>query len=112
MLRRDYFVLGMLQLVHTPSLADEREAALKRSNSIMAGHIAIARHADSERRLALALDAGQMGTWDLDLSRDTSVRSLRHYPTPHYKTCGVPRTFSRASCPITRPRLTRLLRMR
>ena len=27
---------------------------------------------------ALALDAGQMGTWDLDLATDTSVRSLRH----------------------------------
>ena len=49
----------MLQLVHTASLADEREAALQRSSSIMAGHIAIPRHADSERRLALALDAGQ-----------------------------------------------------
>src|SRR5262245_546419 len=33
---------------------------------------------DSERRLTLALDSAQMGTWDLDLLTDTSVRSLRH----------------------------------
>jgi PAS domain S-box-containing protein len=33
---------------------------------------------DSERRLSLALDSAQMGTWDLDLLTDTSVRSLRH----------------------------------
>jgi two-component system, sensor histidine kinase and response regulator len=33
---------------------------------------------ESERRTSLALDAGQMGTWDLDLATDTSVRSLRH----------------------------------
>ena len=31
-----------------------------------------------ERRTNLALDAGQMGTWELDLATDTSVRSLRH----------------------------------
>jgi two-component system sensor histidine kinase/response regulator len=34
--------------------------------------------ADGERRTSLALDAGQMGTWELDLATDTSVRSLRH----------------------------------
>jgi PAS domain S-box-containing protein len=33
---------------------------------------------DSEGRLSLALDSAQMGTWDLDLLTDTSVRSLRH----------------------------------
>ena len=31
-----------------------------------------------ERRTNLALDAGEMGTWELDLATDTSVRSLRH----------------------------------
>jgi two-component system, sensor histidine kinase and response regulator len=43
--------------------------------------------ADGERRTNLALDAGQMGTWELDVATDTSVRSLRHdqifgYTTP------------------------------
>jgi PAS domain S-box-containing protein len=37
-----------------------------------------AQRADSERRMSLALDAGQMGTWELHLATDTSVRSLRH----------------------------------
>jgi PAS domain-containing protein len=34
--------------------------------------------ADADRRTTLAVDAGQMGTFDLDLATDTSVRSLRH----------------------------------
>ena len=33
---------------------------------------------DSEQRLNLALESTQMGIWDLDLSNDTAVRSLRH----------------------------------
>jgi len=33
---------------------------------------------DSEQRLNLALDAAQIGMWDLDLVTDTAVRSLRH----------------------------------
>jgi two-component system sensor histidine kinase/response regulator len=33
---------------------------------------------DGERRVNLALDAGQMGIWELDLASDTSVRSLTH----------------------------------
>jgi PAS domain S-box-containing protein len=42
---------------------------------------------ESEQRLNLALDAGRVGMWDLDLITDTSVRSLRHdqifgYPAP------------------------------
>ena len=61
-----------------------------------------AQRADSERRTALALDAGQMGIWELDLATDTSVRSLRHdqifgYATPqsewgskHLLACVVP----------------------
>ena len=34
--------------------------------------------ADADRRSSLAVDAGQLGTFDLDLATDTSVRSLRH----------------------------------
>jgi PAS domain-containing protein len=34
--------------------------------------------ADADRRTRLAVGAGQMGTFDLDLATDTSVRSLRH----------------------------------
>ena len=34
--------------------------------------------ADADRRSSLAVDAGQLGTFDLDLGTDTSVRSLRH----------------------------------
>ena len=37
-----------------------------------------AQRADAERRTRLALDAGEMGTWDLDLATDTSIRSLKH----------------------------------
>jgi two-component system, sensor histidine kinase and response regulator len=33
---------------------------------------------DADRRTSLAVDAGQMGTFDLDVATDTSVRSLRH----------------------------------
>ncbi len=33
---------------------------------------------DNEQRLALALESGQMGAWDLDLIHDTAVRSLKH----------------------------------
>jgi PAS domain S-box-containing protein len=33
---------------------------------------------ESEQRLNLALESGHVGTWDLDLLTDTSVRSLRH----------------------------------
>jgi PAS domain S-box-containing protein len=46
---------------------------------------------ESERRLNLALDAAQMGTWDLDFATDTAVRSSRHAqifgyssPIPHW----------------------------
>ena len=33
---------------------------------------------ESEQRLALTLESGQMGAWDLDLIHDTSVRTLKH----------------------------------
>ncbi|MBI3400972.1 MAG: PAS domain S-box protein [Acidobacteria bacterium] len=32
----------------------------------------------NEQRLSLALDAGDMGAWDLDLVHDTAVRTLKH----------------------------------
>ncbi len=32
----------------------------------------------SEERLALVLDSGQMGAWDLDLLKDTAIRSIKH----------------------------------
>ena len=34
--------------------------------------------ADADRRTTLALDAGQMGTFELDLETDSFIRSLRH----------------------------------
>lgn len=33
---------------------------------------------DSEQRLQVALDAASLANWDLDLSSDTAIRSLRH----------------------------------
>ena len=33
---------------------------------------------DKEERLRLALDAGELGTWELDLASGTAVRSARH----------------------------------
>jgi signal transduction histidine kinase/DNA-binding response OmpR family regulator len=41
-------------------------------------HRVSAQRGDAERRTNLALEAGQMGTWELDLATDTVVRSLRH----------------------------------
>jgi signal transduction histidine kinase/DNA-binding response OmpR family regulator len=49
---------------------------LQRTNQNLEGHIT--ERADAERRMSHALDAGQMGTWELDLATETSVRSLRH----------------------------------
>jgi PAS domain S-box-containing protein len=40
----------------------------------------------SERRLTLALDAAQMGLWDLDLATDGSHRTLRHDQIFGYET--------------------------
>ncbi|MEO7189723.1 MAG: response regulator [Vicinamibacterales bacterium] len=42
--------------------------------------------ADAERRTNMALDAGDMGTWELDLATDTVVRSLRHDQIFGYRT--------------------------
>ena len=41
-------------------------------------HMHSAQRADAERRTNLALDAGRMGVYELDLATDTLVRSLRH----------------------------------
>jgi two-component system sensor histidine kinase/response regulator len=49
---------------------------LQRANRILEGHIL--QRADAERRTSLALDAGHMGTFELDLATDVVVRSLRH----------------------------------
>jgi signal transduction histidine kinase/DNA-binding response OmpR family regulator len=62
--------------VYLAQQAHSQTAQLQRTNRMLEGHIA--QRADSERRTNLALDAGQMGTWDLDLATNTSVRSLRH----------------------------------
>jgi PAS domain S-box-containing protein len=41
---------------------------------------------ESERRMRLALDAAQIGIWELDLATDTSARSLRHDQIFGYQT--------------------------
>ena len=62
--------------VYLAQRAHAQSAQLQRTNRILEDNIA--QQADAERRTNLALDAGQMGTWELDLKTDTSVRSLRH----------------------------------
>ena len=62
--------------VYLAQRARAQSAQLQRTNRILED--SIAQQADAERRTNLALDAGQMGTWELDLKTDTSVRSLRH----------------------------------
>jgi two-component system sensor histidine kinase/response regulator len=60
--------------------------ARKQAEEALLKVAALQQRADVERRMSLALDAGKMGTWELDLATNTSVRSLRHdqifgYPT-------------------------------
>ena len=62
--------------VYLAQRARAQSAQLRRTNRILEDNIA--QQADAERRTNLALEAGQMGTWELDLKTDTSVRSLRH----------------------------------
>ena len=74
-------------------------------------HIHSAQRADAERRTNLALDAGRMGVYELDLATDTLVRSLRHdqifghstiqreWRREHFFAAIVPRT----GRPLTRP---------
>jgi signal transduction histidine kinase/DNA-binding response OmpR family regulator len=52
--------------------------ARKQAEDVLLQAEAMKRRADVERRMSLALDAGQMGTFELDLATDTLVRSLRH----------------------------------
>ncbi|MQA30727.1 MAG: response regulator [Luteitalea sp.] len=65
---------------------------LQEANQILESHIV--QRADAERRMSLALDAGQMGTWALDLATDTSVRSARHDEIFGYTT--LPRAWGRS----------------
>ena len=62
--------------VYLAQRARAQSAQVQQTNRILEDNIA--QGAEAERRTTLALDAGQMGTWELDLATDTSVRSLRH----------------------------------
>ncbi len=69
----------------------------KQAEEVLLKAEALQQRADVERRMSLALDAGQMGTFELDLATDTSVRSLRHdqifgYTTlqPHWGAKSLP----------------------
>jgi PAS domain-containing protein len=71
--------------VYLAQRARAQAVELQRMNRSLEDHII--QRADGERRMSLALDAGQMGAWELDLATDTSVRSARHdqifgYATP------------------------------
>ena len=100
--------------VYLAQRAHTQTAQLQRTNRILEDHIT--QRADAERRTNLALDAGQMGTWELDLATDTSVRSLRHDQIFGYTTLqnewGSREFLGVSSCPRTWPRLTRPSRMR
>jgi two-component system sensor histidine kinase/response regulator len=52
--------------------------ARKQAEEVLLKAEALEQRADVERRMSLALDAGQMGTFELDLATDMLVRSLRH----------------------------------
>jgi PAS domain S-box-containing protein len=61
--------------------------ARKQADEALLKVAVLQQRADVEQRMSLALEAGQMGTWELDLATNTSVRSLRHdeifgYTTP------------------------------
>jgi two-component system sensor histidine kinase/response regulator len=62
--------------VHLAQRARAQTAQLQQTNRTLEAQIT--QRADAERRTSLALAAGQMGTWELDLVTDTSIRSLRH----------------------------------
>ena len=63
----------------------ERASELSQANQRLATEIADRMRA--EQSLAIALDAADMGSWDLDLAKDETIRSPRHdaifgYPEP------------------------------
>ena len=63
----------------------ERARELSEANQRLAAEIADRNRA--EQSLAIALDAADMGSWELDLENDSSIRSPRHdaifgYPRP------------------------------
>jgi signal transduction histidine kinase/CheY-like chemotaxis protein len=62
--------VALAQRAHT------QRGHLGRANRRLEDHLT--QRAEANRRTDLALEAGQMGTWDLDLASDTAVRSLRH----------------------------------
>ena len=66
-------VVGLM--VYMAQRAHTKTVELERANRTLEGQIIL--RADAERRTNLALDAGQMGTWELDLATNTLARSLR-----------------------------------
>jgi PAS domain S-box-containing protein len=66
----------ILHVVKTAAVAEDRKAALERANQTLEHQVT--QLARAERRTSLALDAGEMGTFELDVAAGTSVRSLRH----------------------------------
>ena len=67
----------------------ERAREVSEANLRLAAEIA--ERARAEQSLAIALDAADMGSWDLDIAADDSVRSARHdaifgypHPLPHW----------------------------
>ncbi len=75
---------GILQIdSRTPREFDEEDTAFLRSYAnLLATAVdrlrGIKEGRDKEERLRLALDAGQLGTWELDLSNGVVTRSARH----------------------------------
>ncbi|MFL1463583.1 PAS domain-containing protein [Roseococcus sp. DSY-14] len=62
------------------TLERERMAGLEESNAALLAELADRnrRHEADAARLRLAVDAGQLGEWELDLATDRSVRAPRH----------------------------------
>jgi diguanylate cyclase (GGDEF)-like protein len=74
---------GSLAMVMDITARRDAEAALQRTTADLVERTkALEKQAlelqETNQRTKLALDAGQMGNWELELATDTSVRSLRH----------------------------------
>jgi signal transduction histidine kinase/DNA-binding response OmpR family regulator len=72
-------------MVYLAQRAQTQSVALRRTNEILSTQIA--QRTAAEERMFMALDAGQMGIWELDLKTNLIDRSLRHdqifgYATP------------------------------